>query len=376
MFFYSPPDPKTIVVPERVLAPGVNAADLLAAVETFMIRGRDEGCYNADEMEPDLGVLYATNYYVSQVSNGGHRQFVHNSRMESQTVDTAIKGLNSVGMPELSGCLSRLKADLEAKLTPDYDDLDKVFFARSSAYPAAMHAWIRPKVKGLSPRKYAAHMARLVARTDARQARYEVRMAIGWQAALCNRLRAGFDLAAFHEGKQLFVRKILPGQFFTFAFSEEIAWNLEMADGSRLKGIMLPGVTLIVSEHPKVPVNDAKAATAFFSNALKVTDDVVTAAIAHAEATCPGFLALELLRKARIAPDEVAIFGHVRSDGLSLPKGMRLYHIELASKRQLQLAVSADQADLIDREKRRHLAETKETGPSAAERIVAERLRS
>ena|SRR5688500_10236843 len=56
------------------------------------------GYYLRSELPPNVMRSYHTDYYMAQVANGGHGQFMHNSRMEPLILRDIREGLAAIGI--------------------------------------------------------------------------------------------------------------------------------------------------------------------------------------------------------------------------------------------------------------------------------------
>ena len=54
------------------------------------------GFYEFDELEPAALEVYSTDYYLSQINNGGHLQFFKNDGLKPETLQDILNGLGNM----------------------------------------------------------------------------------------------------------------------------------------------------------------------------------------------------------------------------------------------------------------------------------------
>jgi hypothetical protein len=70
---------------------------LIRAVVDFVNRMVGESCFEFDELPESAMQAYHVDYYLGQVNNGGHSQFVHNSHLNADTLGNIERGLEAMG---------------------------------------------------------------------------------------------------------------------------------------------------------------------------------------------------------------------------------------------------------------------------------------
>ena len=73
---------------------------LVQSVIDFTNTMFQSGHYRPDELPAEALQAYYCDYYLTQVNNGGHSQFVHNSRLAPETMNAIAKGLDQMGATE------------------------------------------------------------------------------------------------------------------------------------------------------------------------------------------------------------------------------------------------------------------------------------
>lgn len=167
----TPPQPAPVVPIPHALgkdSPG-NASELVAIVVDFVNHLFSAGLYRADEVPHRLIQLYHADFYIAQVLNGGHSQFVHNCGTRRQAIlANAMAGLSAMGAPDHAALLGELglwtaanpnRADAQTGFSGGRDGaldaLDKRFEEAERLRPATDQAaaWIKawPDIRYLDP---------------------------------------------------------------------------------------------------------------------------------------------------------------------------------------------------------------------------------
>lgn len=137
--------PQPPIVVRKSVAEGGDAAALVQAVVDYVNAMTEQGQYRHDELAPQAMWSYRTDYYIAQVANGGHVQFVGNSRWAQPIIEDARNGLMAMSAVPCAAIFDDLCKLIEA------DD------ARAKAIGAG-HGFgdIAPAIKALDDRFFAA----------------------------------------------------------------------------------------------------------------------------------------------------------------------------------------------------------------------------
>ncbi|MET4688694.1 DMP19 family protein [Sinorhizobium fredii] len=145
------------------------AIDLVATVVDFVNYLFAHGLYRSEELPLHLMQLYHADFYVTQVNNGGHSQFIHNCGARAQTIFiNAQAGLSAMGAIHQADLIRELavwaaanpdKASAQTGFAggrdPMLDRLDTLFAEVQANDPATRRAaaWIRtwPDVRFTEP---------------------------------------------------------------------------------------------------------------------------------------------------------------------------------------------------------------------------------
>lgn len=105
-----PPSPFAVPVSAEMLSGGSDCApELVAMVVDFVNHLYDAGLYRSEEIPSHLVQLYHADFYIAQVENGGHSQFVHNCGRRLGTIMTnAQAGLSAMGANALADLMAEL----------------------------------------------------------------------------------------------------------------------------------------------------------------------------------------------------------------------------------------------------------------------------
>lgn len=162
------PQIPAIYVPQDVLAPEANYYEATIAVVDYTNAVMHDALYLLGEFPQEAFQIYNADYYMAEVLNGGHSQFLHNDRMQPggpAALEHALAGMELIGYSALADTLRALKAwvaqnpaeaaaqDGFANRAEALDDFDADFFAlRKEAFYEAVNEWLRhsPVVETLS----------------------------------------------------------------------------------------------------------------------------------------------------------------------------------------------------------------------------------
>jgi hypothetical protein len=109
----------TTVVVRRAVLDGADhpdkAYDLVYAIVKYVDDVMREGVYHVRELPPAAMQVYHADYYLAQVNNGGHSQFIYNAGVNLPTMSAdALAGLAAMGAPAHHRILSEMMDWAEA----------------------------------------------------------------------------------------------------------------------------------------------------------------------------------------------------------------------------------------------------------------------
>jgi Domain of unknown function (DUF4375) len=151
---------------------------LVSAVVDFMNEIQSSGVYARHELPAALVQAYHADYYLAQVNNGGHSQFIHNTgTMLPTTGADALAGLAAMGARAQHQTLAEMMAWVEANpeetaaqngfsvRAPLLDQLDERFYEAQRHTPMAELSakWIAgwPELRVVAADQYAGEIERL-----------------------------------------------------------------------------------------------------------------------------------------------------------------------------------------------------------------------
>lgn len=198
----APPAPVTEIIVPQGAVDAEEAYALPCAVVDYVNHLMHAACYQRDELPIEALWSYHVDYYLAQVNNGGHGQFVANSGWLEATRADIAAGLSAMGQAEAAAIFAELErfaieqperfAETAegggfGEADPVVAALDERFFAGPSRTIAAANgAWLRrlPHLHAVADRDHRAALDALAQRNtaaDARRAERE-RLSREWQA--------------------------------------------------------------------------------------------------------------------------------------------------------------------------------------------------
>lgn len=156
---------------------------LPAAVVDFVNFATGEAHYRREELPQSALQTYHVDYYIAQVNNGGHGQFLHNSGWPAQAITDIAAGLDAIGHPEAAAIfadLVKFSSSEPARFAtagekggfgekdPFVASLDDRFFGEggpSRTLHASMTTWLKslPEIEAVPHEDYASRLRMLKA---------------------------------------------------------------------------------------------------------------------------------------------------------------------------------------------------------------------
>ncbi|ASY67787.1 DMP19 family protein [Sinorhizobium fredii] len=198
------------------------AIDLVATVVDFVNYLFAHGLYRSEELPLHLMQLYHADFYVTQVNNGGHSQFIHNCGARAQTIFiNAQAGLSAMGAIHQADLIRELA--VWAAANPDkasaqtgfaggrdrmLDRLDTLFAEVQANDPATRRAaaWIRtwPDVRFTEPAELRAAWNQSALTNPKRSHRLSKARVKAFQQTLSDSVHLAIGLAADEADETLF----------------------------------------------------------------------------------------------------------------------------------------------------------------------------
>ena len=233
---------------------GIEATEdwrIVSAVVDFVNTMRFDGVYYADEIPAEAYQAYHSDYYLAQVFNGGHAQFVLNSKSNASiTWPNIVEGLKSMGATEHSAVFADFLAwitetfgedasqiQLEDVHTAKLNDFDNRFddAERISKLSTLNAAWIKTwrSLQIVPDASYKNSLQRTVDLNPMRNLRLRRREIVSLEANMKERLRAGLGLAATNSTNLEFVVHVGAGYQETIEGEKKLAFYVRTNVGER-----------------------------------------------------------------------------------------------------------------------------------------------
>jgi hypothetical protein len=225
-----------------------------ALIDEFVNPLTQKGCYLTSELPPNALRSYHTDYYMAQVANGGHGQFMHNSDMKLPLLKNIREGLAAIGLEHFVGIFRDFESFVAAhpkraaavaancgtgQPDPIQAELDKRFYAQD-CYETLMPAngrWLKglPELKVVADAEFAAAMEGLIAANPQREARQAVRHEEALNAALTNPIWVAGRLLCF-EASCLPMLAVGGGDPSSITSDGEMVtgWHLQTGKGRKI----------------------------------------------------------------------------------------------------------------------------------------------
>lgn len=182
----------TVIVPRSALAratSGETPYDLVQAVVNFVNAMTGDGLYNRFEISQQAMQAYHGDFYLAQVNNGGHSQFIHNCfanlSFVVNDVRGALTGMNAVATVPIFERMAawvaqnpneaKTQTGFEGGRAPELDELDTLFYGADKETPLIVLSarWIAawPELRAVDDGDYQEAIRRAIMLNPAREAR-------------------------------------------------------------------------------------------------------------------------------------------------------------------------------------------------------------
>jgi hypothetical protein len=224
---------------------------LVGAVVDFVNAALQQGYFLRDELLQKALQVYHADYYLEQVNNGGHSQFIHNSRSIAQHVcSDALNGLDAMNAPHAAVLRSmmtwvaahpdeaKLQTGFEGGRAPYLDELDRHFYQTEQqtglAGLAARWTLSWPELIVVPDHEYPERIQQFCNSNPERMQRQFVRQLQGLIAQTTDRFRMSVGLAATAIEPPETLLSIGGGAYETIEGSSELAYRIRTNAGSRV----------------------------------------------------------------------------------------------------------------------------------------------
>lgn len=264
-----------VLLPEAAAEAGKTAPwRVVGAVVDFANAMMHQGLYIPDELPPGVMQAYHADYYLAQVNNGGHSQFIHNSRVHAETTwRNAAAGLTAMGATRHAAILDDMLAwaranpaaveaqtGFEGGRAPELDALDERFYALEKTDPMATLSarWILgwPETCALPDADYAEAMRRAPDLNPAYAARLEARRFVDILKMTIEPAYVGFAFAAMRKERREMLIEIQNGHYEDVEGVSTLVWRLRASDGLKFGVADHQGCRLydaLVHDNPPMP---------------------------------------------------------------------------------------------------------------------------
>lgn len=253
----SSPSPGRVVVSRSDFDASVEkTGQLVYAVVKFVNAMNDQGAWRADELPMEAQVVYASDYYLAQVNNGGHAQFIWNGRNYlEKNCALAIAAFRAMGAHGHRAIMEELAAWLGAegeqafaqtglvgsgKRAPILEALDRRFFdlQKTSPLTRLSEDWIRTwtLLTVVEDAACPAEIAALAAQNPRRDSRREIRALFPIISRTTQAMEVGFGLALSNLPVPAILSSIQSGRF-TVLGGEELPVFRLMTTAGEFQGV-------------------------------------------------------------------------------------------------------------------------------------------
>ncbi|NRP14031.1 hypothetical protein XMM379_000186 [Aliiroseovarius sp. xm-m-379] len=342
-----------IFVPASVVAQDAKDYALVGSVVSWVNAARNRGAYTADEIAKEAPQVYNADYYYSQVCNGGHSQFRHNSKMDPMTLAHAQNGLKSAGLTELAECLAALVKAPEMEKSA-LDALDARFFAAHANYHSMINAWLLPRVRVVPDAVYTAKLEQFLKPDSVRSQRVRDREALRLQALIENTQLAGFAHAILSmTGQQLI--GVRPGHFASILGLQTVIWGIavrtEQGKEAILNGMEVANRLLVAPEIKNRSIETEEQLIALIKSGYglsKETKETIEESCRQAHNERLGVIAALLLERVPdFSPQEVTAL-HLLLDNVSSNNGHNIVVHNRGDRGHFVILIDRSQARILN----------------------------
>lgn len=235
----------TVIVPRSAVLRASDpekAYDLVQAVINFINTMMGEGIYSRDEIPAKAMQAYHADFYLAQVKNGGHSQFIHNCHGNLKYILADVRaGLTGMKAEKHLSIFERMAAwigqhpDEASKQTgftggrePLLDELDSKFYGADKITPMiGMSAlWIVawPELRPVDDADYREAMRKSVMMNPLREPRLMWRSVDSLLAQMTQWFHVGVGLACANANPQELKLEIRGGWIMEIEGSNETVW--------------------------------------------------------------------------------------------------------------------------------------------------------
>ncbi|WP_425101747.1 DMP19 family protein [Tropicibacter sp. S64] len=277
----TPPRDLPIIVPQSAMDALPDPAPLVQAVVNYVNHMQSKGRYKRGELPEAALQAFHTDFYLAQVNNGGHAQFVHNAfSIIDLTLDDVTKGLKAMGAQDyliLARAAQKWVQENpeEAKqqtgftggIAPALKRLDRPFYQldRKTPLQGFIASWIaaHPALQVVPDAELGAELQKLADANPEGKRRDAIMVCANITASLQNALLMGAGMACGRVVPQDFIHQMGNGSYMDVEGEQKMAFFLRTLGGPHW---LVPeegkGVTLyacITHDNSHLPKDPLKA---------------------------------------------------------------------------------------------------------------------
>lgn len=393
MFTSKDPGVREIIVPDIAIAPEAERYALVMAVIDFVNRMQSQGQYRRWEMPEEAMQIYHADYYYAQVCNGGHSQFIGNSRLNPFTLADAEAGLAAMNAGVFLDCFQTMRAWVDANAeeagqqdgfenrSEVLEELDNVFFEADRDKEKDFYSYARPWVRGLKCLKivpqdqYQVEIDKLTAQNPVGAQRADDALVSSLNGSLTNRLQMGLQIAGRKVDPPLQIGGLTAGSYETIDDQQVIVWGVRTDQGIRF-GVEVDHAVLLLEEKTvEVETGNGPQQQRRKELVTGASIEDVDRAIDHALRHDIAVGAVAALRQKGFSkgPDWIAYLGPVGEDA---SQDMAAYLIGVDAETEVRLVGGEIGIILMDQGNQQKSLKLRPEAVATAKRAMKERLDS
>ncbi len=228
-----------------------DAYDLVQAVVDFVNAMSGEGLYSRFEIHPKAMQAFHCDFYLAQVNNGGHSQFIHNSFGNLPFVVIDVReGLTGMGAKGHLSALERMatwiaqnpddvskQTGFEGGRAPLLDELDSLFYAADKAAPMINKSsrWIAswPELRAVDDADYPEAIRRVAMLNPLREARLVTNSVVSLRKQMTDWFQVGVGLACATAPGTEFKLGIGGGSMMEVEGEQQMVWVVRTSRATR-----------------------------------------------------------------------------------------------------------------------------------------------
>ncbi len=242
----APPPPRSgmsVIMPRSAMDSDDPYARMQGVVD-FVNFQVETGLYKNDELPARAMQAYHCDYYLAQVNNGGHEQFIHNSQGDAEAVFRDVPaGLTAMGATGHATIFADMLDAVRVGRTEDVERLDDVFYTLEKHNPmiAMNAAWIGgwPDLHVVEDDRLGAMLNGIADMNPHRGDRLVALGILSVENKLSDPVWLGFGLACMEADGIEIILQQGNGSHVEFEDTETIEWVLHTTSGRRT-GIIGP----------------------------------------------------------------------------------------------------------------------------------------